>query len=200
MCSSCTELLNNIARCPRPTNPQEGISCQDTPADSWQLNFWVHHKPNVRKMGSLGEGQMCGLHSVFFQNYICRVNGLQKITYSAQCQSTWSEPSVMSWSAWLGLGVRQCLSQVISANVDIRSFSDPLTTLSFQIYVQCQECFQTEIESSLKSKNPNTAGTSGGIRLNQVGKKWSRRQAKICSWLLAENSAKNMRGCNSSSS
>lgn len=125
MCSSCTGLLNNIARCPRPTKPQEGISCQDTPADTWQLNFWVHHKPNVRNMSSLEEGQMCGLYSVFFQNYVYRVNGLQNISYWAQCLSTWSEPSVMSWSAWSGLGMRQCLSQVISANVDMRLFSDP---------------------------------------------------------------------------
>lgn len=38
----------------------------------------------------------------------------KKITYSAQCKSTWPEPSVMSWSAWLGLGTRQCLSGYIS--------------------------------------------------------------------------------------
>lgn len=129
MCSSCTGLLNNIARCPRPTNPQEGISCQDTPADTWQLNFWVHHKPDVRKMGSLGESQMCGLYSVFFQNYIYWVNGLQK---------NHSFSSVPEYLIWAPCNELEC---IIRAGYEVVSPSGYISKCGSEIVLRPSDNF-----------------------------------------------------------
>lgn len=109
-----------------------------------------------------------------------------KINYSAMCQGTWSEPSVMSWSAWLQLGWDDAVSlSGYTSKCRYKPVLRPSDNFVFSnIYVWSQGCFQTELQSSLKSKNPNTAGTLGDIRWPQVGMKPSRAGGRPRSALL----------------
>lgn len=124
-----------------------------------------------------------------------------KINYSAMCQGTWSEPSVMSWSAWLQLGWDDAVS--LSGYISKCGYKPVLRPSDN--FVFSNMCMVSGVLSNWAPKyteeqNPKHSWhfrrhkmTSGRDEAKQ-----SRRQTKICSsWPVAENTARNMRGCNS---
>lgn len=126
----------------------------------------------------------------------------KKITYSAMCQGTWFKLSVMSWSAWQGLGWDDAVS--LSGYISKCGYEPvlrPSDNFVFSNICMVSEVFSDRVPKLTEEQNPKHSWHFRRAKKNsgRDEAKQSRRETKICSsWPAAGNTARKTRGRNSS--